>query len=176
MSLLQTVSPSEATGGTAEIYAAVKEKLGFVPNSLQLMSVNPMVLKGQVECINYMMNHDTLPQSLLAVIRMLVSADSNCQYCIDFNAAMLINHFEWTTDQVEAARKNPADANLKENEKALLLFVLKAIQMPHAVTAEDISMLRSKGWSELDIFDATLQGARMKSVDILIDAFKVEEN
>jgi alkylhydroperoxidase family enzyme len=63
---------------------------------------------------------------------------------------------------------------MSDKEKALIKFVLKATKDPHGVTASDIDGLRGLGWSDQDIFDAVVHGARAVATNILFDAFKIE--
>ena len=49
---------------------------------------------------------------------------------------------------------DPTQVPLDEKQKALLLFVLKACDNPHSVSAEDMDRLRSLGWSEVDVVDS----------------------
>jgi len=44
--------------------------------------------------------HPTLSMALLACIRMLVSQKTHCAYCIDFNAALLVNRLGWTDQEI----------------------------------------------------------------------------
>lgn len=176
MSLIQTVSPATATGEVAAVYAALKERMGFVPNGLQLRSASPMLIKLQMEGLGYFMQHPTLSMALLACIRMLVSQKTDCVYCVDLNGGMLINMMGWTPDQVAATRANPAAANLPAKEVAMLLFVLKGVADSHSIGAADLDVLRALGWTDRDILDGLYHGANMVTGDILLNAFKVEKD
>ncbi|MBF0556080.1 MAG: hypothetical protein HQK96_16265 [Nitrospirae bacterium] len=79
-------------------------------------------------------------------------------------------------DVLNETIKDPRKAPLPENEKALLLFVLKAVKNPHSVVGGDVEELLKLGWSDRDILDALVQGANMVAADILIDTFKVEQD
>ncbi len=57
--------------------------------------------------------------------------------------------------------------------KAMLLFVAKAIRSPETVTQEDVDALREVGWTDTDIFDAVFHGASMAGPSILFKAFKM---
>ncbi|NTV94515.1 MAG: hypothetical protein HGA75_03760 [Thiobacillus sp.] len=174
MSLLQTVSPDAATGEVAEAYAWLSRAWGRVPNAFTLMSPSPFLLKQQVEYIGRFASHASLTPPLLACIRMLVSCQTRCDYCIDVNAGLLINMMGWTPEQVAAAQADPAAANLPERERALLAFVLKVTREPLAVAAADLDALRALGWSDAEILEAANYGARMVAADLLLNAFKVE--
>ncbi len=176
MSLIQTVSPESATGDIAALYAGIQERMGFVPNGIQLRSASPVLLKLQMEGMGYFMQHPTLSMPLLACIRMLVSMKTDCLYCIDLNAGMLVNMMGWSMDQVAATRADPAAANLPAKEVAMLKFVLKGVTDSLSVTAADLDALRALGWSDRDILDGLFHGANMVTGDILLNAFKVEKD
>ncbi|MCG6553272.1 MAG: hypothetical protein L7F77_13185 [Candidatus Magnetominusculus sp. LBB02] len=173
MPLLKPVSPEEATGKTAEIFEVVKGMMGRVPNAMQLYAVSPAVLEGTFNSMGYFMNHPTLNQGFLTFLKMLVSVGTNCAYCIDMNKSRLIQS-GIDIAAINDTIKDPKNAPLPANEKALLLFVLKAVKNPHSVTGGDVDELKKLGWSDRDIFDAVMQGAQMTAFDIILDTFKVE--
>ncbi|ANJ67907.1 hypothetical protein A9404_11430 [Halothiobacillus diazotrophicus] len=176
MSLISTVPPEQATGALAESYDQLKERLGWVPNIMQLMSASPEQLRMNLEVLGYFFNHPTLSLPLLATTRMLVSQAHHCDYCVDFNAALLINRCEQTPEQVAATRQDPNQAILDPKDKAMLLFTLKSVKTPLAVNADDIAALKALGWTDRDIFDAVAHAARNVSADIIFNTFKVERD
>lgn len=176
MPLIQTVPPSQAQGPLAEIYRQIEGVLGRVPNVFQLYSSNPALLALQWSQVAYYMNHPTLSFPLLASIRMLVSTENRCDYCIEYNAAMLMEHAGFTAGQIADAKRDPASTPLPDKDRALLLFVLKATRSPRDVTSGDVSLLRELGWSDGDILDAAAHGARNMAVDAMINAFKIERD
>ncbi len=176
MPIINTIKPEDATGELAELYTQIKMMRGKIANTAMLFSASPSLLKQQMSFIGHYLNHNTLSMALLACIRTLVSDKNNCSYCVDFNSSMLINMLGWMPKDVEAMRANPSNARLEEREKAMLLFVLKAVRTPHDVEAADVQKLRDFGYSDGDILDATNHGARMSAIDIIFDAFKIEKD
>ena len=176
MPLINTMKPEDATGELLELYGKIKAMRGRVSNSAQIFSSSPELIKQQMSFLGYYLNHKSLSMPLLACIRTLISDKNNCQYCVDFNSSMLINMLSWTPKDVEAMRANPADAKLDDKEKAMLLFVLKAVRTPHSIEARDVQALRDIGYDDSDILDATNHGARMSAIDIIFDAFKIEKD
>ncbi len=177
MPLIKTIKPEDATGELAELYAKIEAMRGRVSNSAQIFSASPELIKQQMSFIEYyMVKQKSLSMPLLASIRMLISDKNNCSYCVDFNASILINMLGWTPKDVEAMRANPNDAKLDAKEKAMLLFVLKAVRTPHDVNASDVQALRDFGYNDGEILDATNHGARMSAIDIIFDAFKIEKD
>ncbi len=176
MTIIQTVAPEQASGSVAQIYREVEQLFGRVPNAFRLMSNSPELLAQQWQQIRYYMQHPTLSFPLLATIRMLVSQENECEYCIGMNASMLMHRAGQTPEQVAATRLNPADAPLSDKDKALLLLVLKATKTPKAVTALDLDHLRQHGWQDGDILDAVQHGARNIAADVLFNTFKIEND
>ena len=176
MSIISTVVPEQAEGKVAEVYGQIQQMMGRVPNAFQMYSSSPVLLEQQLQQIAYYMQHPTLSFPLLAMVRMLVSQRNDCQYCVGFNEGMLIQMAGLTPEQVAATRRNPADAPLPDKDKAMLLFVLKATQTPKTVEKSDLDPLRALGWSDGDIMDAAHHGARNVAVDIVFNAFKIDND
>ncbi|MDD5328758.1 MAG: hypothetical protein PHX38_02050 [Sulfuricella sp.] len=176
MSIVQTVAPEQASGKVAQIYARFQEAMGRVPTGFQLYSASPDLLEQLAQQTAYYMQHPTLGFALLALIRMLVSEQNDCAYCIGFNESLLIDRLGYSPDQIAAIKRDPATAPLDERDKAMLLFVLKGTCKPKTITADDLDRLRTLGWNDRDIVDGLYHGARNAAVDIMFDALKVEND
>jgi alkylhydroperoxidase family enzyme len=173
MALIHTTPPEKAEGKLAELYAEAEQIFGRVPNNVRLLGVSPAILENQLQLVGHYMGHPTLSTPLLAMIRMLVSKACKSPYCQSLNSGLL-QQAGIPTEQIEAMQADPTNAPLDEKSKALLLFVLKATNDPHSVVAEDLESLRSRGWAEVDIFDAVAHGSRMVGTNIIFDTFKID--
>ena len=80
-----------------------------------------------------------------------------------------------STERLEQVKSDPAKASLDEKEKAMLLFVLKAVDDPDAVGAEDVDKLRELGWTDKDLVEAVHYGADMVRHGIVFKTFKMGE-
>ncbi len=176
MSLLQTVAPQQAEGEVAKVYGEIGQAMGFVPNAMQLYSISPSLLQNRWQNIGFYMQHPTLSFPLLAMVRMLVSQENDCEYCIGFNEAMLINKAGLTPEAVAATKRNPADAPLDEKDKAMLMLVLKATKAPKTVAKADLDGLRALGWKDSEILDAVHHGAANIASDVMFNTFKVSND
>ncbi len=176
MPLIHTVTPEHATGKLKEVYDQVTAAFGHVPNALQIYSSSPEQVARHWQDIGYYMQHPSLSFTLLAMMRMLVSQNTHCDYCVGFNEAMLINVAKLAPEQVAAAKKNPADAPLSDKDKAMLLFTLKATRDSTSIEAADLAGLRAQGWSDGDIVDGLNHAASMLAGDTIFNAFKVERD
>jgi len=175
MSLITQVEIEDASGTVAEVYQQAEQMMGYVPNALKMHSVNPFMLEQLFSYMGTVMQHETLSGKLFAAIRMLVSVDQKCDYCIDFNEAMLINSYGMSADEVAVMKANPEDCGFDEKERSLLLYTIKATRDSDGVDAADVQQLRDAGCTDLEIYDALRHGANQVMGDILLNAFKVEK-
>lgn len=176
MSLISTVAPEQANGKVAEIYAGVNKVFGRVPNAVRVYSVSPGLLENQWASNSYFLRHPNLPFTLLATIRMLVSQENKCDYCIGMNGSLLMQRAGWSLDQVNATKRNPSTAPLSEKEKAMLMLVLKSVNERLPISRAEIDKLLQLGWTESDVLDAVAHGARNVMVDIVFNTFQIEHD
>lgn len=176
MSLIATQDPRGASEPVRGIYREVEQAFGRVPNAIALFSASPELLAQQWASVRYYREHPTLGLPLLAMIRMLVSQANRCEYCVDFNASLLMQVAGLSVDQIAAVKLDPETAPLEEKDGAMLRFVLKAVRAPLEVRAAEVEALRGLGWTDGDIFDAVSHGARNLAVDVVFNAFKIERD
>lgn len=174
MALIDGVAPGAAQGAVAGIFQEIEQALGQVPGGMQLYAVSPGLLAQQWQVVGYYARHPRLPLALTAAIRLLVSQDNDCDYCIDFNAGLLIERCGWTPEQVSVSKHDVAAAPLAASDKALLQFVLQTVNARQPATRDNLEGLKQLGWSEADILDAVALGARNVAVDIIFNTFQVE--
>ncbi len=176
MALLKTVSPEDAKDEIKEAYSFFEKMGAPVPLPFQMMSASPGLLGIQKQAMEYFITHKSLSFPLLAHIRLLVANGENYQYCIDLNQGLLGMMAGLSQDQLEAAKANPEDACLEPKDKAMLLFVLKAVQDPALVQKNDVDALHELGWEDSDILDAMFHGSGMITAGMAFQAFKMGED
>ena len=174
MSLINTVIPENAQGVVADVYNEIYSNWQMVPKAIQLFSVSPELLKNQWDKYKYFDTQEIPSAKLSTMIRLLVSEEAKCNYCIGLNSGMLIQMFGMNEEEVQQLKTDPGTASLDEKEKALLLFVLKAVDHAHDVTADDVQVLRDLGLTDKQIYEGVNSGATMRAGNILFDTFKVE--
>jgi len=174
MALLNLTEPGEATGRVAEIYDTMINTMGFIPNAFKVFSPSAHVLDKQFGNLGFYMRHKTLGGKLLAFIRLLVSEQEHCAYCVGMNSGILLQ-YGVLPESIAAIKQDPSKAPLEKNELALLLFVLKVVADSNSTTQSDVDALRSLGWTDADILEATYHGATQVGVDKIFNAFKIEQ-
>jgi uncharacterized peroxidase-related enzyme len=175
MSLLKSIEKDEATGRVAEIYESMINTMGFVPNAFKVFSPSTYVLDKQVANLGYYMKHKTLGGKLLAFIRLLVSEQEQCTYCVGMNSGILFQ-YGVLPEMIAEIKLDPSKAPLDEKELAMLLFVLNVVKDSNAIVQADVDKLRNLGWSDTDILEAAYHGTSAVSSDKIFNAFKISKD
>lgn len=174
MPIIKVVPPEKAEGKVKQGYDLFAQ-MGTVPAPFQMYSASPELVGARTQLFSYYMQHPNLSMGLLALIRMLVAEELQYYYCISLNRELLKAVGIMDEDAAAKVLADPANAPLGDKDKAMLLFVLKAVKTPDEVVAEDTQKLRDLGWGDRDILDATAHGAGMVSDGILFKAFKMDQ-
>lgn len=172
--LLYPVAPAGEEQRVEAIFAMARQHLGFIPDGLRLYSFSPPLLETFFANVGYFRNGTSLSPLLTTMIRYLVSAGANCQFCIDLNEGFL-DQLGVDLDTARAARDNPALAPLDAREHVLLDIALRAINDPEGVGASDIDAARAQGWSDREIFDAAAQAVNNRAFNSMLRTFKIEQ-
>lgn len=175
MALINTVPPEKAEGIIKEGYEMFMQRAGIIPRPMEMMSASPALFELQLKRIHYFSTHPRLGFVLLAHIRYLVAQRLEYQFCTDFNA-FILKKVGVDDDTFEKMKADPSACLLEENEKAMLVFVMKAVKAPGSVTAQDIENLRNLGWEESDMVDALAQGVSMIDHSIMMQVFQMDQN
>ena len=175
MALLNLIEKDQATGRVAEIYETMINTMGFIPNAFKVFSPSAHVLDKQFANLGYYMRHKTLGGKLLAFIRLLVSEQEQCVYCVGMNSGILLQ-YGVLPDMIAEIKMDPSKAPLEENELAMLLFVLKVVKNSNSIEQVDVDKLRNLGWNDAEILEATYHGATQVGVDKIFNAFKIEQD
>ncbi|BEQ13841.1 carboxymuconolactone decarboxylase family protein [Desulfoferula mesophila] len=174
MAIIKLVPPEQAQGQVKEAYDMFAP-MGMIPAPMQMYSSSPAWMGVRTQLMGYYMQHPSLSAGLLALIRMLVAEELKYYYCISLNTGLLKTLGIADEDAAAKVLADPANPPLEAKDKAMLLFVLKAVKTPDEVCSEDTQKLRDLGWSDGDIIDATAHGASMVTDGILFKAFKMDE-
>lgn len=172
MALLTRITDEKAEGQVAEVFAALTAAIGEVPKPLRMLAGSPGLFMQQMGLVGYYRNHPHLDFSLLLCIRYLSAKKLNYRACIDFNGSLLRKQGLAETE-IAAMESDPGKAPLAEREKALLVFVLQAVDAGGSANKADMDRLKEYGWSESDIIDAVSQGVGMMTHGRMLEFFQM---
>lgn len=167
--LLSIVEPASATGRLKEIYDIFPPELG-IPKTLQLYSASPELLNRQFGFISYFREHPRLSPAFSASLRYAVAVKSDHAACQLFNRNLL-RKMGLEEYEIEALAQTRSDKPLEDDEKALLDFVLKAVDQPGSTTSQDIEAVKAHGYQESDLLDAMVMAGNMISSSVVWKTF-----
>lgn len=173
MALINIVSPDNATGIIKEGYDMYLEKAGRIPKPMEMISASPGLFELSLRRMRYLSSHPSLSFALLAHIRYLVSFHLGYRFCREFNRYLLEKQGLEQSD-FEQMESDPSRSLLEPHENAMLAFVVKAVNSPDAVTAEEITELRNLGWEDRDMVDALAQGVSMFDHAVMMQVFQMD--
>ena len=87
MSVVKLTEASEAPPKTRELYAAVEEKFGVVPNFLKAMGSHPAFLEAMLQLHAAVFDAGAIPPKYKNLIALAVSMANGCSYCTSSFAA-----------------------------------------------------------------------------------------
>jgi uncharacterized peroxidase-related enzyme len=82
MSRLPQVHPDHATPQQAELFTAVKRKLGRVPNLLRALANSPAALRGYLDFSGAIGTGDGLTAQQREIVALAVGEANGCEYCL----------------------------------------------------------------------------------------------
>jgi uncharacterized peroxidase-related enzyme len=136
-----------------QLYAAMREKPGFVPNVYRAYSLRPAQLRGFIALYDSIMQEDSgLTKTEREMIAVTVSALNHCFYCLTSHGAVLRIR---SGDEVlaDAIAANYRAADLTPRQRAMLDVAVKITCDSAACDDSDIAALRAHGFSDEDIMD-----------------------
>jgi uncharacterized peroxidase-related enzyme len=168
MTFIETIPQDEATGAVAEMYAADRERYGFVPNFTRAFSHRPGVYaawRQLVGAVTAGMDRRRFELTTMAAANRLRSS-----YCMLAHGSVLMKDY-LEPDTVRDLATDFHRAGLQPEEVAIMEFADKVAADATSITAEDVDRLRSFGLSDADITDvvlaATLRCFFSKTLDAL---------
>lgn len=164
MSFVGLVSEAEATPPLKQLYAKLREELGFVPNYYQALGRSPALIEAHLGFGSHMMGSGALTPALKEKIGLVVSGINSSSYCIAIHMELLRKFGV----EKSVGRKLVTDypnAPVDEKEKALFRFADKLTRKPFEITQADAATVRQAGWSEEALLETVLTVAWMNFIN-----------
>ena len=156
MSWIDEIEPDEAEGKLAEMYGTLTRQRGKVSNILKVHSLNPEAMGNHLDLyMTLMFGKSGLSREEREAIAVVVSANNDCQYCVNHHIEALKNYID---DEEALAMLATADGleTLEPRLSNIVRHAEKLTTAPQAMTESDLHELRAEGLSDRDILDLTL--------------------
>lgn len=146
MSRLPLVDPSQAQGQTADLFAAVKARMGRVPNLMRAMANSPAVLEGYLG-LSGALAHGTLDPKVRERIAIAAAEENGCGYCL---AAHNLTGKLAGLDEAERLANRRGHSHAPKADAALA-FALTLLRRRGRVDEDDIRAVKQAGFEDGEV-------------------------
>jgi len=171
MSRIETINPDEATGETKELFDAVQQKLGIIPNFFRVLAHSPKAVAAFLGLFENI-GQGVLSPKISERIALAVAESNSCQYCVAAHSAVAQKVGLDVVEIVNARNGGSADAKA---DAAIRLASLLNKNRGELTTAE-FAQAKEAGLSDAEIVEIIthvglnfLTNILNKSIQVKID-------
>lgn len=150
MSRLHTLTESDATGKTAQLFSAIKGSMGKVPNAYLTIGSNSPDVLGQMLQLNAALHKGSLSARELEAINLAVSEEAGCDYCLAAHTLMA-KKAGYTNEQTLELREARFSGDARID--ALVQFVQYLVSTRGTVSADRVASFREAGFSDQQVVE-----------------------
>lgn len=148
MSRITALDPATTTGKSAELFTAVKAKLGMVPNLMRTFGHSPAALEAYLG-FSSTLGTGILPAKVREQIALAVAQTNSCDYCLAAHS-LIGKGAGLTPDAILAARRLAA---IDPKVDALLKFAATVVEARGLVSDDALAAVRAGGATEAEIIE-----------------------
>jgi uncharacterized peroxidase-related enzyme len=153
MTRLHTITPDQATGHAAELFAGIKKAAGKVPNAYAVIGANsPAALQAALD-LDGVLRKSSLSAKQIEIVKLAVSATVGCDYCLAAHT-MMGKYAGLSGDGMAAIRAGSATDDAAAD--ALARFARQLVSTSGTVPAEEVAAVKAAGYSDAQIVDTLL--------------------
>ena len=144
MSRLPQITNDQATSQQAELFTAVEQKLGRVPNLLRVLGNSTAALRDYLEFSGALADGGALDAQQREVVAIAVAEANGCGYCLAAHCT-IGKMAGLSSEEITAARQGDVsnDAN-----HALVRFTNALLQQRGRVDDDELGAFRAAGFSD----------------------------
>ncbi|MBX2901663.1 MAG: peroxidase-related enzyme [Cyclobacteriaceae bacterium] len=155
MAFIQVIEHDESSGELRGIYDHLVATRGKLADVHKIQGLNPPTVLSHMNLYkDIMFGHSPLKRYQREMLGVVVSTVNQCEYCTKHHCEAL-NHY-WKDDVRITSLLQQNDDHLSEPDKALCEFAREVTRNPELSTQQKIDNLKSKGFDDRAILDATL--------------------
>jgi uncharacterized peroxidase-related enzyme len=170
MPFIDTVAPKDATDQIRAMYERQQSFWGFVPNYAKVFCHRPEVMTRWAQLIAEIKR--PMDPRLYELATFAAALELRSSACALAHGKKLSEWLE-PADIRAVARDDGAEA-LSDADRALVSFARKVARDASRITAGDVAALRTRGFSDADVFDIAATAAARAFFTKVLDALGVE--
>jgi len=142
------VDAAHADGHVQGLFAAVKSRMGKVPNMMKTMAHSPALLEGYL-AFSGALDKGVLSEFVRQQIALFVSQQNGCEYCLSAHT-LIGRHAGLNREQVLLARQGQAQ---DPKQQAVLNLVQNILDWRGDVSTEQFNAAKEAGLSDAEIVE-----------------------
>jgi uncharacterized peroxidase-related enzyme len=152
MPRIEPLTDEQATGQAGELFGAIKQKVGKVPNLYRTLGHAPSVLGGLLQ-LGEALDGGSLTATVKEQIALRVAERNGCDYCASAHTA-IGKSVGLTEAQTVAARQGQAD---DDKTQAILRLVDAILEREGFVTDDQLTAARDAGIDDAQVLEVVGQ-------------------
>lgn len=149
MQRIAALDPENTTGKSKELFDAVQNKLGMVPNMMRTMGNSAAVLNGYLS-FSGALSESSIGAKLGELIALTVANANGCEYCNaahSFISDKLVGIDSVSIEDAKEGRSND------EQTQSALTFVRNLVAQKGHIAASDIDDLKNAGYDDTAVVE-----------------------
>lgn len=148
---IETLNPETTTGTSKELFDAVQNKLGFIPNLIKVFGNSPATLKSYLT-LGELTASGNFSNKFREQLALAIAEENSCNYCLSAHTAIgKMNGL--TEEQTELNRQGlSSDAKVQ----AGLQFAQSVTKNRGQVSTSEIEAVKAAGYNDGDILEIVL--------------------
>lgn len=151
MNRLHTINVAEATGETADLFAAIKKAVGMVPNAYATIGSNSPHVLASVLQTGGLLKQSQLSARELEAIDLAVSEATQCDYCLAAHT-MTAKMAGYTPAEILELRKGGLKSDAKID--VLVKFAVTLVTTTNTLSAESVDSVKKAGYNDRQIVES----------------------
>jgi uncharacterized peroxidase-related enzyme len=152
MARLTSIDPAQATGETRELFDAIQQTLGFIPNAARINASSPAAFRAWLAFFGALAGGQLDPE-VRQRIALGVAEATACAYCLAGHT-YLAKHIDHLSDEAiqDSRRFSCSDAKMD----AALTFAKAVLDRQGSVSDDEVERVRAAGYSDGEIVEIVM--------------------
>ena len=148
---IETLNPETTTGKSKELFDAVQNKLGFIPNLIKVFGNSPVTLQSYLS-LGELNGSGNFSNKFREQLALAIAEENTCNYCLSAHTA--IGKMNGLTENEIEENRQGASSDAKV--QAGLQFAKSVTRNRGNVTSNDIQAVKEAGYNDGDILEIVL--------------------
>lgn len=148
---IETLNPETTTGKSKELFDAVQNKLGFIPNLIKVFGNSPATLQSYLS-LGELTASGNFSNKFREQLALVIAEENNCNYCLSAHTA--IGKMNGLTDEQTELNRQGRSADAKT--EVGLKLAQSITKHRGNISTEELNEAKAAGYTDGDILEIVL--------------------